>query len=132
MSEERERGKTPWLELAIGGIGALLLTLMAGYLLLDAFGKGEERSVEIVLERGESVAQTDGWRVPVRVRNLGDRPAKAVGLRAELELADGEIEEGALVVDFLPPRGTVEAVFQFERNPDGGELRLRAVGYVEP
>ena len=126
------REKTPWVELAIGGCGALLLASMAGYLLLDAFGGGAERPADIDLESGEFARQGDGWRAPVRVRNLGDRPAEAVELRAELELASGEVEEAALTVAFLPPRGEVEAAFLFEEDPNGGELRLRAVGYLVP
>lgn len=131
MSGRGERDRTPWLELAIGGVGALLLVLMAGYLLLDAF-RGGEAPADIVLEReGAFVEQSAGWRVPVRVRNLGDRPAEAVELRAELSVAGGE-ETAALTLDFLPPRGAVEAAFMFERDPRDGELRLRTVGYLQP
>lgn len=132
MSDGRDRGKTPWLELAIGGIGALVLVLMVGYLLYDAFDAGGEKPVDIVLEQGAFAEQSAGWRVPILVRNVGDRPAAAVELRAELELASGEVEEAALTLDFLPPRGSVEAAFLFKRNPNGGELRLRAVGYLRP
>ena len=127
-----EREKTPWLELAIGGFGALVLVLMVGFLVHDAFGTGEDAPVDIALERGEFAEQGTGWRVPVLVRNLGDRPAEAVELRAELELPDGEVEEAALVLDFLPSRGSVEAAFLFGQDPNGGELRLRAVGYLRP
>ena len=131
MSDEREE-KTPWLELAIGGFGALVLASMLGFLVHDAFGAGEDAPVDIALESGEFTELGAGWRVPVLVRNLGDRPAEAVELRAELELASGEVEEAALVLDFLAPRGSVEAAFLFERDPGGGELRLRAVGYLRP
>ena len=132
MSDEREREKTPWLELAIGGLGALVLALMLGFLVHDAFGDGEDAPVDIALERGEFAELDAGWRVPVTVRNLGDRPAEAVELRAELELPSGEVEEAALVLDFLAPRGSVEAAFLFDQDPDGAELRLRAVGYLVP
>ena len=125
-------GKTPWLELAIGGCGALLIALMAGHLLLDAFGGAEERPVGIGLEPGELVERGGAWHAPVRVSNLGDRPAAAVELRATLELPSGEVEEAALSVDFLPPRGRVEGAFLFERNPNAGRLSMRAVGYLEP
>ena len=94
MSDERGRERTPWLELAIGGAGALVLASMAGYLLHDAFGGGEERPADIALEPGEFARQSAGWRAPILVRNLGDRPAEAVELRAELELESGEIEIG--------------------------------------
>lgn len=127
-----ERGRTPWLEIAIGGAGALVLLLMVGYLLHDAFGGGDERPVDIVLERGEATERSGAWHLPVRVRNLGDRPAEAVGLRAELALPGGAFEEAALTLSFLPPRGTIDAAFLFERDPDGGELRLRVTGYVAP
>ena len=129
---DQGREKTPWVELAIGGCGALLLASMAGYLLLDAFGGDAERPADIDLEAGEFARQGERWRAPVRVRNLGDRPAEAVELRAELELAGGGIEEAALTVAFLPPKGEVRGAFLFEEDPSGGELRLRAVGYLEP
>ena len=49
-----------------------------------------------------------------------------------LELASGEVEEAALVLDFLAPRGSVEAAFLFDQDPNGAELRLSAVGYLVP
>ena len=133
MSDGDGKGRTPWLEIAIGGVGALMLALMVGYLAHDAFGGGaEERPADIVTELGEPAERAGGWRLPVLVRNTGDRPAEAAELRATLEPADGEVEETRLVVDFMPPRGTVDAVLLFERFPGAGELRLRATGYLEP
>ncbi len=132
MSGGRERGKTPWLELAIGGSGALIVLSMVGYLLYDAVGRGGEKPVDIVLEQGPFVEQTAGWRASVVVHNLGDRPAEAVELRAELQTGDGEVEEATLTLAFLPPRGSVEGAFLFEGDPNGGDLRLLAVGYLDP
>lgn len=132
MSGRHGRAKAPWLELVIAVGGAFTLALMAGYLLRDAFDGSADRPPDIVLERGEPVAQSTGWHVPFRVRNLGDRPAEAVELRAELKLAGGSREEAALTLDFLPPRGTVEGAFLFTRDPDGKTLRVWSAGYLVP
>ena len=132
MSDGGAREPTPLVELVVGGIGALLLLFMLGYLARETFETEANEPVDLVLEEGTFSEQTDGWRVPVRVRNAGDEPAEAAELRAELTLADGEVEEAALTIDFLAPHGEVEAAFLFEKDPNGGELRLRAVGYLEP
>lgn len=131
MSAGEDRQKTPWLELAIGGLGALVLAAMVAYLVRDAFDDAGAPA-EIVLERGEFADLGGSWRVPVLVRNVGDLPAEAVELRAELVLPDGEVEEAALTLAFLPAHGSAEAAFLFARDPAGGELGLRAVGYLRP
>ena len=131
MSGPKASGKTPILEYAVGGAGALLTALMIGYLLVQAFAGGD-RPADIVLKAGAFERLTAGWRAPVTVSNRGDRPAEAIELRAELTLQGGEVEAAALTIDFLPPHGEVEGAFLFERDPNGGALKLRTVGYLVP
>ena len=64
MSDERGRERTPWLELAIGGGGALLLALMGGYLLHDAFGDGEKRPAIVWITGGDNNSIGPVWGPP--------------------------------------------------------------------
>ncbi|MCB1884660.1 MAG: hypothetical protein KDG89_11825 [Geminicoccaceae bacterium] len=131
MSGETPK-KTPILEYAVGGAGALLVAFMIGYLLVEAFVNDGGGPADIVLTQGAFHRQASGWRVPVTVENRGDRPAEAVELRAELTLEGGEVEAAALTIDYLPPHGEVEGAFFFQKDPNGGGLKLRAVGYLVP
>ena len=132
MSDEHGRDKTPLVEIGIAIVGACLLLAMVGYLVLDAWQTEAASPPDIVMESGAFGRQSAGWRVEVKVANRGDEPAEALELRAELTLDDGEVEEAALTIDYLPPHAEADAAFLFKKDPRGGELRLRAVGYLEP
>jgi len=49
-----------------------------------------------------------------------------------VEFADGEVQHGAAVLDFLGGRSSAEGGFTLSRDPGKGSILARAVGFAKP
>jgi uncharacterized protein (TIGR02588 family) len=124
---------TPIVERVLGLVGAALVLVMAGYLLVAAWN-GEGRgtpAVTVVLAPAQSLGGA-GWVVPFRALNQGSAPAAGLRLEAELLLPDGRRERGEAVIDYLASGAEQEGGFFFATDPGSGRLASRALGYVQP
>ncbi len=71
------------------------------------------------------------YQLPVTVENVGEDPAAAVTVTAELELA-GEVTEAEQTLDFLAPDEEATVTFVFDRDPRSGQLSVSVSGFREP
>jgi uncharacterized protein (TIGR02588 family) len=124
---------TPPVERVLGVVGAALVLVIAGYLLLAAW-HGEGRgtpAVTVALAPAQSLGEA-GWVVPFQTVNQGSAPAAGLRLEAELVLPDGRRERGEAVIDYLASGAEQEGGFFFATDPALGRLESRPLGYVQP
>ncbi|MBC7767365.1 MAG: TIGR02588 family protein [Phycisphaerales bacterium] len=127
MAERKSRApNTPLIEWIVGGFGALVFAAMVAVLTANALtDPGGLPSIVTSVERIEAVE--GGYAVAFTARNEGDTTAAMVEITAE---AGGETHSAT--IDYLPPRSQRRGGVFFERDPRGGELKLRAEGYQDP
>lgn len=112
---------------------AASLALIAGVvaLLLHQHFTGGDRPASLVSTAGSAVETAGGYAVPIDVRNEGDRTAEDVRLHATLKW-DAGVETGEALLPFVPYRSHRRAWIAFSRDPRGGTLTVRVLGYREP
>lgn len=132
MSERKGAAKvTPWLEWAVGALGALLFIGLLGVLLANALrDTGAAPSISTRVESIEPVAT--GYVVKFIAVNSGELTAGQVRLEAELVTATGASETRELTFDYLPPYSERRGGFIFQNDPRDGALSIEADGYVDP
>jgi len=128
---KRSAGATPWLEWAVGALGAVLFISLLGVLLANALrGPGPAPSIAARVEHIET-AET-GHVVQFVAVNGGGRTAAEVRFKADLVTRTGVRETREVIFDYLPPHSERRGGFIFQNDPRGGALSIEADGYVDP
>ncbi len=122
---------TPLLEWMAGGLGLLLVLLTAGVVGHEALF-GDPSPPAITVEARQVHAVKDGWLVEIEVINSGGSPAAQVAVEGELILAGKDPEMAEASFDYVPDHSRRRGGLFFADDPRGGQLSLRAKGYVEP
>jgi uncharacterized protein (TIGR02588 family) len=132
VSERKGSAKDkPWLEWAVGAVGALLFIAILGVLLTNALR--DTGAAPSISTRVESIEPVDtGYVVKFIAMNDGELTAAQVRLEAELVTPTGERETRELTFDYLPPHSERRGGFIFQNDPRAGALRIEADGYVDP
>lgn len=120
-----------WLEWLVFGLSALLVIGALGYLSYDAVTMGDAPAM-LQLQVGDVVAQPDGFAVPVTVTNQGDQTAEDVQIEVVLMSGGTEIERGEFSVAFVPRGSQGQGWIVLRKNPVGGELTAKVLGYGQP
>jgi uncharacterized protein (TIGR02588 family) len=118
------------LEWSVFVVSLVLVVGMLSYLAYDAAVLGDAPP-RMVVTVGEPEQRGDHYAVPIAVTNHGDQTAEDVFVEVVLAGA-GEEQRGALEIAFLPRGATHEGWAAFSRDPRGGELTARVVGYTQP
>ncbi|HYC58039.1 MAG TPA: hypothetical protein VEK79_00575, partial [Thermoanaerobaculia bacterium] len=85
----------------------------------------------LIVETGESEASGGTFRIPIRVRNVGDATAEQARVDVEL-LRDGQvIEHAELTILFVPKQSVREGRVAFRNDPRCCTLHARAA-FNEP
>jgi uncharacterized protein (TIGR02588 family) len=125
---ERRPARTEWIA---AGIGVTLLLGALGQLLISALGR-DETPPDIVLAV-EQVQQGSGsYVVTIRASNQGGAAAADLEIEGTLDAADGTAEVSTLTLDYLPPGSDRTGGLVFSRDPNAGDLVLRAKGFASP
>lgn len=127
--EERERSPAEWVTFSVA---LAILFSIIGLVLYQWFAIGEKPPV-ITVEQSGTILETQGnFYVPFTITNDGGETADSVQVIAELRI-DGEVEEtGEQQIGFLAGGEMEEGAFIFSRNPEEGELTIRATSYQLP
>ncbi|HVS00074.1 MAG TPA: hypothetical protein VMW27_25835 [Thermoanaerobaculia bacterium] len=120
-----------WLEWVVFSVSLVLVAGTIGFLAYDAV-RGGLTPPDVVVEPGRPERRGALWAVPVRVRNAGDETAEGVRVEVTLETPGEEPEVADFEVAFVPRRSSREGWVLFARDPAGGRLTGRAVGYEKP
>jgi uncharacterized protein (TIGR02588 family) len=129
--DARPGAATSKWEWVAGAVGLVLVLGAVGFIAYNALTT--DPSVPAVTVEHVSTERTPGgFVVEFRARNAG--PSTAASLTISGTLYDGstEIETSEVMLDYLPPRGERHGGLIFQTDPTGHELRLKAVGYVDP
>jgi uncharacterized protein (TIGR02588 family) len=119
------------LEWAVFGIGLILTLGVIGALIWDA-ASGERMPPDLTVELGDPEPRSQGWAVPVTVRNEGEETAEGAQVLVVLELPGGEKEEAGLEMPFVPRHSRREGWVHFVHPPASGRLSGRVTGYEQP
>lgn len=119
------------LEWAVFGIGLVLTLGVIGSLAWDAV-RGGEKPPDLIVELGVPEPRSQGWAVPVTVRNEGEETAEGARVLVTLELPGGEKEEAELSLPFVPRHSRREGWVHFLHPPARGRLSGRVTGYEQP
>lgn len=114
--------RTPLAEWSVGGLGLLAVAAMLAVLMTEAVAGGREPPL-LTIAAGRAEQTAAGWRLPVQVRNGGDRTASGVQIEGDL----GE-ETAQATLEHVPAQGSADAGLMFAADPRG-RVRLRVTGY---
>ena len=129
--ENRTTNDIPALEWIIGALGFVLVAGVIVFLFHHAItARQSPPEVEVSVV---SVARTrNGYLVTVKALNRGGSTAAKVVLEALLRKEAEVLERSHTILDYSPPGSEKQAGLFFTRDPRQFELRVRALGYVEP
>ncbi|MCP9492936.1 MAG: hypothetical protein MSG64_00620 [Pyrinomonadaceae bacterium MAG19_C2-C3] len=116
------------LEWIVFAVSLVLVMGVIGYLSYDAATLGN-RPPDIQVLLGVSESRTQGFAIPVTVRNTGEETAEGVRVEVELKLDGADAETGELEFPFVPRGGQREGFVAFKHDPNTGRLETRVLGY---
>ena len=120
------------LEWSVFAISALLIVAVLAILIREAMTEGN-RPPLLRVTTGDALPDGHGGhRVPVTVRNDGDRTAAEAKIELALEEGGREVERGEITLPFVPQRSSRTGWVVFKRDPKCCELLVRAIGYQQP
>lgn len=131
MTEKRSRVEKNRLEWIVFALGLVLVLGTLGFLVWDA-SQGEDSPPELTVTLGRPEPRSEGWAVPVTVRNHGGETAEGARVVVTLELPGGEKEEAEYDVAFVPRGSQREGWVHFLHPPGTGRLTGRVSGYEKP
>lgn len=115
------RSLPEWITLAASCAIILLLLGLVSYRYVTNGHRPADIGVKI--ETQAIRAQSDGgYLLPVEITNLGDETALDVRVRFLLS-AEGDSEEGELLISFLPGGKTEKGVVVFRKDPGRGDIK---------
>jgi uncharacterized protein (TIGR02588 family) len=121
MKEERN-----WLEWAVLALGAVVVTLVLGYLVYLTLNQ-EKSPPKLQVEVGEPQANPGGYQVEITVKNQGGDTAESVEVEVSLEE-----EKSRFLIDFVPRGSEAQGWVCFTREPRAGQVKARVLGFGVP
>lgn len=116
-----------WIEWAVSALSALVIIVLAGFILFEAVTKTGQRP-DISFEIVDMFEMGSGLAVEVVVRNEGDVTVSNVEIAAEA----GDASGGSVTLDYLAAQSEAEIGFGFAAGTDPETIVLRLVGYSYP
>jgi uncharacterized protein (TIGR02588 family) len=86
----------------------------------------------ITIEATEASPVTGGYRVTFQARNVGGAAAAQVRIEGTLAGGDRPPETSSVILDYIPGHSSRKGGLFFTRDPQSGNLSLRASGFAEP
>ncbi|WP_428427639.1 TIGR02588 family protein [Pararhizobium sp.] len=121
-----------WIEWLTGGICALLVAAMIGWITYHAIvssGGVPQLAVQILRQQP---APGGGYMVSFSIENKGARTAASVPVKGDLMNGDMVIETQEITFDYVPAQSATTGTLLFRTDPAAHELHIRASGYTDP
>jgi uncharacterized protein (TIGR02588 family) len=123
------RSSAEWITFSIATV---ILATAIGLVLYVWLGKQRQPPVLSVTHE-KTIREVDGqFYVPFILTNKGGETVESVRVLAELEIKNGNKEQGEQEIDFLSSGEIQEGAFIFSKNPKNGKLNLRVISYKLP
>jgi uncharacterized protein (TIGR02588 family) len=120
------------LEWSVFAISALLIVALVATLIREATTEGDQPPL-LRVTIGDTLSDGHGGhRIPITVRNDGDRTAAEAKIEVTLEEGGREVERGEVTLPFVPQQSSRTGWVVFNRDPRCCRLSARAVGYQQP
>ncbi|CDZ26714.1 TIGR02588 family protein [Neorhizobium galegae bv. officinalis] len=120
-----------WIEWATGMVSALVVVATITWVAYQAWTQEKMRpdfSIAITERR-----QTEGgYRVAFDIANKATATAAAVTVRGEILDGGNIVEDADVTFDYVPAESKSSGAILFSQDPGARELRIRAVGYIDP
>ncbi|CDZ60314.1 TIGR02588 family protein [Neorhizobium galegae] len=120
-----------WIEWATGTVSALVVVATIAWVAYQAWTHDDmqpELSVAITERR-----QTEGgYRVAFDIANKATATAAAVTVRGEILDGGNIVEDADVTFDYVPAQSKSSGAILFSQDPGAREVRVRAVGYIDP
>ncbi|MEF2548987.1 TIGR02588 family protein [Aurantimonas sp. E1-2-R+4] len=129
--EETQARKPHPIEWIVGGISAVVVLAMIGFILFEAFS-ATGRTPRLAVAAGRTETMASGFRIGFRAFNGGD--ATAAEVTVEGSLMDGEetVETSEVTLDYIPGHSERRGALLFSKYPGQYRLELNAKSYREP
>ena len=118
------------LEWTVFGVSLVLIVGVVALLVREQVTGGQRPPV-IAVSAGDAVRSGDSFAVPLDVSNEGDTTAEDVRVEAVVTWGGGT-ERGEALLPFVPYQSHRRAWLTFTRDPRGGTMTTRVLGYREP
>lgn len=133
MARNRKRSDAkndiPPLEWISAAVGLVLAATAIGFTAWDAmFGADGPPIIEVRLKH--VTPSPHGYVAEVEAFNRGGEPAAQVQIEGRLAGA-GAPETSSFILDYIPEQSHAAGGLIFERDPRGGDLKLRATGFAD-
>ncbi|CDZ46342.1 TIGR02588 family protein [Neorhizobium galegae] len=120
-----------WIEWATGMVSALVVVATIAWVAYQAWTHDDmqpEFSIAITERR-----QTEGgYRVAFDIANKATATAAAVTVRGEILDGGNIVEDADITFDYVPAESKSSGAILFSQDPGAREVRVRAVGYIDP
>jgi uncharacterized protein (TIGR02588 family) len=130
-SEPVQKGKTPFLEWLLGGVGVVLLLSCITFLMYEGITSNEQPGA-ITASVKEILSAGDAYVVTFELHNAGSQTLSNVHLTARLTDGEREVERVQTVIDYLPGRSQQEGGFYFKHDPRNLHVEITPEGYQKP
>ncbi|MCT7378450.1 TIGR02588 family protein [Chelativorans salis] len=129
---DESRSKKPHaLEWVVGGLSALVVLAIVGFILYHALNTAAMKpELRVLVEQVE--ATDNGFRVDFRAVNGSDVTAAGVEIEGRIERDAQTIETSGVTIDYIPAHSGQRGGLLFSRDPSRYRLRLVAKGYTDP
>ncbi|MEC5292714.1 TIGR02588 family protein [Aurantimonas sp. C2-6-R+9] len=129
--DENQARKPHPIEWIVGGISAVVVLAMIGFILFEAFS-ATGRTPRLAVTAGRTETMANGFRIGFRAFNGGD--AAAAEVTVEGSLMDGEetVETSEVTLDYVPGHSERRGALLFSKYPGQYRLELNAKSYREP
>jgi uncharacterized protein (TIGR02588 family) len=121
-------GISKWEWVAASVSGALVV---AAIVILVLHGRRTQTPPDLRVTVDRIVPVSAGYLATFSVHNRGGETAAAVIVEGVL-VKDGDVERSEVMFDYVPDGSLQRGGLMFTRNPEDGELTVRAHGYREP
>jgi uncharacterized protein (TIGR02588 family) len=119
------------LEWIVFAVSAVLIAGVVSVLVIAGVRSGQTPP-SLRIETGAAEASEGSFRVPVRVRNMGEETAEQALIEVQLIANGTAVERAELLIPFVPKRSSREGWVVFARDPRCCTLATRAVAFNKP
>ncbi|WP_206453187.1 TIGR02588 family protein [Aurantimonas marina] len=124
-------GKPHPIEWIVGGVSAVVVLSMIGFILFEAFS-ATGRTPRLAVTAGRIETMANGFRIGFRAFNGGDTTAAEVTVEGSLMDGDKMVETSEVTLDYVPGHSERRGGLLFIKYPGQYRLELKAKSYREP